>query len=113
MPGWEPIDDLVISVILATVAVFGFTQLVLRNRQLQLAQDEVAVLAIERERERIARDMHDILGHSLTVIAIKAELAGKVFDLDPDRARAEIAEVQALARAALADVAGLVARRAR
>ncbi len=108
IPGWQTDDELIISIALATFAVFGFTQLVLRNRQLQLAQDEVAVLAVERERERIARDMHDVLGHSLTVIAIKAELAGKVFDLDPDRSRAEIAEVQALARTALADVRGMV-----
>lgn len=108
VPGWDTIDDLVISVILASVAVYGFTQLVLRNRQLALAQDEVAVLAVERERERIARDMHDILGHSLTVIAVKAELAGKMFDVDVERARAEIAEVQGLARAALADVRGMV-----
>lgn len=108
IPGWEPIDDLIISVVLASFAVYGFTQLVLRNRQLQLAQDEVAVLAVERERERIARDMHDILGHSLTVISVKAELAGKLFDVDADRSRAEIAEVQALARAALADVRGMV-----
>lgn len=108
IPGWEPIDDLIISIVLASFAVYGFTQLVLRNRQLQLAQDEVAVLAVERERERIARDMHDILGHSLTVIAVKAELAGKLFDVDADRSRVEIAEVQALARAALADVRGMV-----
>ena len=108
VPGWDTIDELIISVILASVAVYGFTQLVLRNRQLQLAQDEVAVLAVERERERIARDMHDVLGHSLTVIAIKAELAGKMFDIDADRARAEIAEVQTLARTALADVRGMV-----
>jgi two-component system sensor histidine kinase DesK len=108
VPGWGTIDDLIISIFLASVAVFGFTQLVQRNRQLALAQDEVAVLAVERERERIARDMHDILGHSLTVISVKAELAGKMFDVDADRARAEIAEVQALARAALADVRGMV-----
>lgn len=108
VPGWSTIDDLVLSVVLATFAVFGFTQLVLRNRQLQLAQDEVAVLAVERERERISRDMHDILGHSLTVIAVKAELAGKLFDRDPERSRAEIMQVQALARGALADVRGMV-----
>lgn len=106
--GWEPIDDLVISVVLASVAVFGFTQLVVRNRQLQAARDEVAVLAVERERERIARDMHDILGHSLTVISVKAELASRMFDVDAERARAEILEVQGLARAALADVRGMV-----
>lgn len=109
VPGWEPIDDLVISVVLATLAVFGFTQLVQRNRQLQAARDEVAVLAVEQERERIARDMHDILGHSLTVISVKAELASRLMDVDADRARAEVLEVQGLARAALADVRGMVA----
>ena len=108
IPGWETIDDLVLSVVLATVAVFGFTQLVMRNRQLQLARDEVAVLAVERERERIARDMHDVLGHSLTVISVKAELATKLFDRDPQRARDEMLEVQNLARTALADVRGMV-----
>lgn len=108
VPGWDTIDDLVLSVVLATFAVFGFTQLVLRNRQLQLARDEVAVLAVERERERIARDMHDILGHSLTVISVKAELASRLFEVDAARARAEILEVQGLARSALADVRGMV-----
>ncbi len=108
VPGWDTIDDLILSVVLASVAVYGFTQLVQRNQQLALAQDEVAVLAVERERERIARDMHDILGHTLTVISVKAELAGKMFEVDADRARAEILEVQGLARAALADVRGMV-----
>jgi len=108
VPGWHPIDDLVVSVVLATLAVFGLTQLVMRNRQLQNAQDEVAVLAVERERERIARDMHDVLGHSLTVISVKAELAARLLDRDPQRARTEVLEVQALARAALADVRGMV-----
>lgn len=108
VPGWHPLDDLVLSVILATVAVFGFTQLVQRNRQLALARDQVAVLAVERERERIARDMHDVLGHSLTVISVKAELASRLLDVDAERARGEILEVQALARSALADVRGMV-----
>jgi two-component system, NarL family, sensor histidine kinase DesK len=109
VPGWRPLDDLVVSVVLATAAVYGFSQLVQRNRQLAAARDEVAVLAVERERERIARDVHDVLGHSLTLIALKAELAGRMVDVDPGRARAEIAEVQALARSALADVRGTVA----
>ncbi|MEN0130074.1 MAG: histidine kinase [Brevundimonas sp.] len=108
VPGWDTIDSLILSVILATVAVFGFTQLVQRNRQLQLARDEVAVLAVERERERIARDMHDVLGHSLTVISVKSELAARLFDVDPGRARTEMLEVQNLARTALADVRGMV-----
>jgi len=108
VPTWDTIDSLAVSVVLASVAVFGFTQLVERNRQLQAAQEEVAVLAVEQERERIARDMHDILGHTLTVVSVKAELAGRLVDVDPARAREEIAEVQALARAALSDVRGMV-----
>ena len=108
VPGWATIDELTISVVLASVAMFGFTQLVVRNRQLLVARDEVAVLAVERERERIARDMHDILGHSLTVISVKAELAGRLLDVDGDRARTEILEVHALARSALADVRAMV-----
>lgn len=106
--GWKIEDSILISLVLATVAVYGFVQLVDRNRQLRLARDEVAVLAVERERERIARDMHDILGHSLTVISVKAELAARLFDVDVDRARAEVVEVNALARSALADVRAMV-----
>lgn len=108
VPGWDLIDDLILSIVLSSAAIFGFTQLVLRNRQLQLARDEVAVLAVERERERIARDMHDVLGHSLTVISVKAELASRLLDVDAERARSEILQVQGLARSALADVRGMV-----
>ena len=57
-----------------------------------------------RNAHRMARDLHDILGHSLTVIAVKAELAGRLVDVDPERARAEIADIQRLSRDALADV---------
>jgi two-component system sensor histidine kinase DesK len=106
--GWEAENGIIMSLVLATFAVYGFVQLVDRNRQLRLARDEVAVLAVERERERIARDMHDILGHSLTVISVKAELAARMFDVDAERAHAEIVEVNALARAALADVRAMV-----
>ena len=52
----------------------------------------------------MARDLHDILGHSLTVIAVKAELADRLVDVSPERARAEIADIQRLSRDALADV---------
>jgi len=106
--GWDADNGIIISLMLATFAVYGFVQLVERNRQLRIARDEVAVLAVERERERIARDMHDILGHSLTVISVKAELASRLFEVDADRARAEIVEVNGLARAALADVRAMV-----
>jgi two-component system sensor histidine kinase DesK len=77
--------------------------------QLRATQHELARLAVEQERTRVSRDMHDILGHSLTVITVKAELAGALVESDPARARTEIAEVEELARGALADVRSTVA----
>ena len=65
---------------------------------------ENARLAVDNERTRFARDLHDILGHSLTVITVKAELAQKLLDVDVDRARAEIADLERLSRDALTDV---------
>ncbi|NUP73452.1 MAG: sensor histidine kinase, partial [Sinomonas sp.] len=73
-------------------------------RELRAAQHELAELAVAEERHRVARDLHDILGHGLTVIAIKAELAGRLERIDPDRAERESAELEELARGALADV---------
>lgn len=56
------------------------------------------------ERERIARDLHDILGHTLSVITLKAELAGRLVERDPARARVEIGDVETISRSALAEV---------
>ena len=69
----------------------------------------MAELAVQEERNRFARDLHDILGHSLTVITVKAELAGRLIAANPERAAAEVADVESLARAALADVRAAVA----
>ncbi len=66
-------------------------------------------MAVEQERARFARDLHDLLGHSLTVIAIKSELARRVMTNDPDRAAAEVADIERLAREALTDVRATVA----
>jgi two-component system sensor histidine kinase DesK len=65
-------------------------------------------LAIVEERERVARDVHDVLGHSLTVVTVKAELAERLVDLDPARAKEELAEIQALSRQALAEIRATV-----
>lgn len=61
-------------------------------------------LLVARERERVARDVHDILGHTLTVISLKAELAGKLIEADPLRAKEEVAEIHSLSREAIAEV---------
>ncbi|MBO9663666.1 sensor histidine kinase [Dokdonella sp.] len=76
----------------------------LRQAELKLSHDEVRRLAALAERERIGRDLHDLLGHTLSLITLKSELAMKLFERDPQAARREIAEVERVARDALAQV---------
>lgn len=71
---------------------------------LDQARRDAAELGATRERLRFAEDLHDILGHALEVVSLKAELATRLHAVDPDRAHAEMAEVQRLARGALRDV---------
>lgn len=89
--------------------VIGFGNMVAAQRmraghKLGLAYEEIAHLAKVAERERIARDLHDVLGHTLSVVVLKSELAGKMMDRDPARARTEIGEVETIARKALMEV---------
>jgi two-component system sensor histidine kinase DesK len=72
--------------------------------KLRAAQDENLALAAVAERERIARDLHDVLGHTLSVIVLKAELAGRLIPLDPVHATAEIGDVERTARTALMEI---------
>jgi len=74
------------------------------DSKLRMAHEEIEALAALAERERIARDLHDVLGHTLSVIVLKAELAGRLMDRDPERAASEIADVERTARSALAEV---------
>jgi two-component system, NarL family, sensor histidine kinase DesK len=74
------------------------------NRRLRKANEEIEHLAKVAERERIARDLHDVLGHTLSVITLKSELAGKLIERDPLRAAKEIGEVEEISRQALSDV---------
>ncbi len=79
-----------------------------RDVALQLSQEEVRRLATTAERERIGRDLHDLLGHTLSLITLKLELARKLYDRDDARARQEIGEAEAIAREALAQVRSAV-----
>jgi two-component system sensor histidine kinase DesK len=110
-PGWRESDSWSAagSVALGALAAFGFMALIRRTRELRAAQDEVSRLAAERERMRIARDLHDLLGHSLTAVTVKAELAGRLVGRDDERAAAEIGAVERLARQSLADVRAAIA----
>jgi two-component system, NarL family, sensor histidine kinase DesK len=73
-----------------------------------VAQEEIEHLARIAERERIARDLHDVLGHTLSLIILKSELASKLADSNPARAVAEIRDVETISREALAQVRAAV-----
>lgn len=75
-----------------------------RNEELCRARAELARLAVAEERQRFARDLHDLLGHSLSVIALKAELAGRLLPDRPGEAAGEVAELERVARSALGEV---------
>jgi two-component system sensor histidine kinase DesK len=102
--GWDNTFSLVLSTCAAALGVFGMKSMVRRNLELIRAHQENARLAVANERNRFSRDLHDILGHSLTVITVKAQLANRLVELDPERARSELADLERLSREALADV---------
>lgn len=110
-PSWRMAGDLSIPVQILAVSllVLTFGQLVCVIDALERAQEALERMSRASERLQIARDLHDVLGHTLVSIAIKAELAGKLIDRDVDRAQVEIGQVEALARQSLADVRATVA----
>jgi two-component system sensor histidine kinase DesK len=85
-----------------------FTEVGRKNRALRAAREEVERIAKVAERERIARDLHDLLGHTLSVIVLKSELASKLAERDPARAIREIRDVERVSRQALAEVRAAV-----
>ncbi|MDC8013840.1 sensor histidine kinase [Tahibacter soli] len=98
----------IISSIMVSIAVATMNFLFRRNQQkaanLKLSHDEVRRLATMAERERIGRDLHDLLGHTLSLVALKSELAGKLLERDLAGARREVKEVERVARDALSQV---------
>jgi two-component system, NarL family, sensor histidine kinase DesK len=74
------------------------------SRELRTAREEIVYLAVAAERLRIARDLHDLLGHSLSLIALKSELARRLISQAPGRAESEIADIEEAARTALLEV---------
>jgi two-component system, NarL family, sensor histidine kinase DesK len=90
--------------LLTAFAIQGTGYLITVNRELQEAREELARNAVAEERLRFARDLHDLLGHSLSLIALKSELARRLAVVDPARAGAEMADVEEAARRALAEV---------
>jgi len=103
LDGWRMFYSTLFPVLIGTGNTF-FAERARMNRKLRRANEEIENLAKVAERERIARDLHDVLGHTLSVITLKSELAGKLIDRDPQRAGQEIREVEQISRQALSDV---------
>jgi two-component system sensor histidine kinase DesK len=97
------------AVVISGLVVVSFGRLDRTARELTLAQAEVARLAAADERARIARDVHDLIGHSLSVIALKSELARRIVDVDSGRASAELKDIEGVARGSLRDIRETVA----
>jgi two-component system sensor histidine kinase DesK len=95
-------DTLIAATIAGMIAVIGLLERT--NAELQQARAELARIAVADERRRFARDLHDLLGHSLSLIAIKARLAQRVQHSDPARATQELVDIEHAARTSLAEV---------
>ncbi|WP_327680379.1 sensor histidine kinase [Kitasatospora sp. NBC_00458] len=94
-----------LTAFLAGAAMTGLQRLVATMRELREARAAVAHLAASEERLRLARDLHDLLGHSLSLITLKSELAGRFMDAGKDgAARAQVADIEKVARQSLVDV---------
>jgi len=100
---WFYMASIVISALIGSLTIQARAKEA-GDAKLRMAQEEVERLAKLAERERIARDLHDLLGHTLSVVVLKSELAQKLMSRDPARAMQEIAEVERISRQGLADV---------
>ncbi|WP_322723657.1 sensor histidine kinase [Streptomyces spongiae] len=105
VPGGEAyLAGLLLPALLGGFAMTGVRELVRTTIALREARATVAQLAANEERLRLARDLHDLLGHSLSLITLKSELAGRMLPDHPDTAARQIADIENVSRQALVDV---------
>ncbi|MDG4862115.1 histidine kinase [Streptomyces sp. T-3] len=104
----ETLGEVIMSVGIMTLmigfAMTGVRHLIRTTIQLREARATVAELAANEERLRLARDLHDLLGHSLSLITLKSELAGRMLPAHPDKAAEQVADIERVSRQALVDV---------
>ncbi|WP_372352764.1 sensor histidine kinase [Streptomyces sp. KL116D] len=100
----DPEYWLVVPSLLGGFSMIGVRELVRTTQQLREARAQVAQLAANEERLRLARDLHDLLGHSLSLITLKSELAGRMLPDHPDKAADQVADIEKVSRQALVDV---------
>src|SRR5690606_13964385 len=106
VPGGTAYLSVLAIIILLAVVNTVSTTLIIRSAQAEKLGLE---LATSEGREAVARDVHDLVGHSLTVVSLKAQLVRRLIDSDPERAKAELAAIEALAVEAIAGVRATVA----
>ncbi|MFC9327254.1 sensor histidine kinase [Kitasatospora sp. NPDC057015] len=101
----DTLAAIILPCFLGGLAMTGLQRLIATMQELREARAAVAHLAASEERLRLARDLHDLLGHSLSLITLKSELAGRFMDQDKqDAARAQVADIESVARQSLVDV---------
>ncbi len=100
---WAYGPAVIFTILIGFLGVFQQEKL-RANTKLSLAQEEIEQLATVAERERIARDLHDLLGHTLSIITLKSELAGKLIDTDNQKAKQEIKDIEEISRKTLKEV---------
>lgn len=104
----DVLTALVFPALLGGFAMTGVRQMIRTTIELREARATVAQLAANEERLRLARDLHDLLGHSLSLITLKSELAGRMLPDHPDQAALQVADIEQVSRQALVDVRGAV-----
>jgi len=107
--GWQSVGGSIFTIPVTGFSTMALTWALTTNRDLRIARKELAQMAVTEERLRFARDLHDLLGHTLSLIALKSELAGRLVLRAPERAQAEISDIESAARQALQEVREAVA----
>ncbi|MFG2710128.1 sensor histidine kinase [Streptomyces goshikiensis] len=105
VPGGDQyLAGLLIPALMGGFAMVGIRAMIRTTTELREARATVAQLAANEERLRMARDLHDLLGHSLSLITLKSELAGRMLPGQPDAAAQQVADIERVSRQALVDV---------
>ncbi|WP_051795909.1 sensor histidine kinase [Streptomyces sp. NRRL S-87] len=102
--GVEYLVGLVVPALLGGFAMVAIRKMIQTTVELREARATVAALAANEERLRLARDLHDLLGHSLSLITLKSELAGRMLPDHPEKAAQQVADIEKVSRQALVDV---------
>ena len=100
---WAYGPAVIFSILIGLIGIFQYEK-ERANAKLRLAHEEIEQLATVAERERIARDLHDLLGHTLSLISLKSELANKYIDIDTNKAKKEIEDIEDISRKTLKEV---------